>query len=150
MTTRAREQPASARARARGSVRTVCRKISALTEARYGLLPAPEVVGRLNRVLLGWANYFCLGQAIPAYAAIDAHATKRLRQWLCRKHKVKYGGVRALPGREAVAGQRLGTPACAEAQLRVSEGMISNESRVREIRTLGSMSGERKRGQGGE
>ena len=75
----------------RGSVRSVCRKISALMEARYGLLPATEVVGRLNRVLLGWANYFCLGQASPAYAAIDAHASKRLRQWLCRRHKVKSG-----------------------------------------------------------
>lgn len=35
-------------------------------------------------------------------------------------------------------------------QLRVSEGMISNESRVREIRTLGSTSRERRRGQCGE
>ena len=75
----------------RGSVRSVCRKISALTEARYGLLPAPEVAGRLNRVPFGWANYFCLGQASPAYAAIDAHTSKRLRRWLCRKHKVKSG-----------------------------------------------------------
>ena len=58
--------------------------------------------------------------------------------------------IRALPGREAAGGLRLDTPEGAEAQLRVSEGMISNESRVREIRTLGSMSGERKRGQGGE
>ena len=57
---------------------------------------------------------------------------------------------RALPGRGAVAGLRLGRPEGAAAQLRVSEGMISNESRMREIRTLGSMSGERKRGQGGE
>ena len=64
----------------RGSVRSVCRKISALREAPYGLLPAPEVVGRLNRVLLGWANYFCLGQASLADAAIDAHTSKRLRR----------------------------------------------------------------------
>ena len=74
-----------------GSVRSICHKISALTEARYELLPAPEVVERLNRLLLGWANYFCLGQVAPAYAALDAQATNRLRQWLCRKHKVKYG-----------------------------------------------------------
>ena len=74
-----------------GSVRSVCRKISALTEARNGLLPAPEVVERLNRVMLGWANYFHPGQASLAYRAIDAHATKRLRQWLCRKHKAESG-----------------------------------------------------------
>ena len=27
----------------------------------------------------------------PAYKAIDQHATRRLRQWLCRKHKVRTG-----------------------------------------------------------
>ncbi len=41
--------------------------------------------------MLGWANYFRLGQVSPAYRAVDAHATKRLRQWLCRKHKVRSG-----------------------------------------------------------
>ncbi len=41
--------------------------------------------------MLGWANYFQLGQVSPAYRAIDSHAEKRLRQWLCRKHKVSYG-----------------------------------------------------------
>ena len=46
------------------------------------------VVGRLNRLITGWANYFCLGQVSPAYAAIDRQATRRLRQWLSRKHKV--------------------------------------------------------------
>ena len=75
----------------RASVSRVCRKISALTAARNGLVPAPEMVARLNRVLLGWANYFRLGQAQPAYTAVDAHALERLRPWLCRKHKVKSG-----------------------------------------------------------
>ncbi len=48
-------------------------------------------MARLNRARLGWANYFRLGQVSPAYCAVDAHAIKRLRQWLCRKHKVKSG-----------------------------------------------------------
>jgi len=42
-------------------------------------------------MMSGWAQYFSLGQVSPAYAAIDAHATKRLRQWLARKHKVRGG-----------------------------------------------------------
>ena len=75
----------------KGSVRSICRKISELTQARYGLLPPEKVVARLNRALLGWANYFQLGHVSPAYGAVDAHAEKRLRQWLCRKHKVKSG-----------------------------------------------------------
>ena len=58
--------------------------------------------------------------------------------------------TRALPEGEAADGLRLGTPESPESQLRVSEGMVSNESRVRESRTLGSMSGERNRGQGGD
>ena len=74
-----------------GNVRSICRKISELTQARYGLLDEGEIVERSNRATLGWANYSRLGQVAPPYAAIDAQATKRLRQWLCRKHKVKSG-----------------------------------------------------------
>ena len=73
------------------SVRSIGRKISELTEARYGQLKPEQVVAKLNRAMLGWANYFQLGQVSPAYCAVDAHAEKRLRQWLCRKHKVKSG-----------------------------------------------------------
>ncbi len=69
------------------SVQSICRRVSALT-TRRDLLPPPEVVvGRLNRLLTGWANYFTLGQVSPAYEAVDRHATRRLRQWLCRKHR---------------------------------------------------------------
>ena len=73
------------------SVQSICRRVSELTTRRDGLLPPGDVVARLNRLLTGWANYFILGQVSPAYAAIDRHATRRLRQWLCRKHKVKSG-----------------------------------------------------------
>ena len=44
-----------------GSVRSICRKISELTQARYGLLHEGEMVERLNLAMLGWANYFRLG-----------------------------------------------------------------------------------------
>ena len=53
---------------------------------------AEEVVERLNRMMSGWANYFTLGQVNPAYRAVDQHATRRLRQWFRRKHKVRSGG----------------------------------------------------------
>ena len=42
-----------------------------------------------QRMLSDWSNYFYLGQVSPAYDAINRHTTKRLRQWLCRKHQVK-------------------------------------------------------------
>ena len=73
------------------SVQSICRRVSELTTRRNGPLSPPVVVARINRLLTGWANYFTLGQVSPAYAAIDQHAPRRLRQWLCRKHKVQFG-----------------------------------------------------------
>ena len=73
------------------SVQSICRRVSELTTPRDGLLSPRVVVARLNRVLTGWANYFTLGQVSPAYEAVDRHATRRLRQWLCRKHQVRTG-----------------------------------------------------------
>ena len=75
----------------RESVQSICRRVSELTTRRDALLPPEEVVARLNRLLTGWANYFTLGQVSPAYRAVDQHAARRLRQWLCRKHKVRDG-----------------------------------------------------------
>ena len=75
----------------KASVQGICRKISEQTERRYGLQDPEWMVSKLNRMISGWAQYFQLGQVSPAYAAVDAHATKRLRQWLCRKHKVRNG-----------------------------------------------------------
>ena len=46
----------------------VYRKISALTEPRYELPPAPEVVKRLNRGTLGWAKEFHPRHASLIYA----------------------------------------------------------------------------------
>ena len=34
-----------------------------------------------------------LGELAEAYRAIDMHARRRLRQWLCRKHRVRDAGV---------------------------------------------------------
>jgi len=79
------------------SVQSICRRVSALTTPRDVLLPPEVVVGRLNRLLTGWANYFTLGQVSPAYEAVDRHATRRLRQWLCRKHQVRTGKAVRFP-----------------------------------------------------
>ena len=73
----------------KASVQGICRKMSELTRPRYGYLPVGEIVNRLNRAMSGWANYFHLGQVAPAYKAVDKHATRRLHQWLCRKHGTK-------------------------------------------------------------
>ena len=80
-----------------GSVQGICRRISELTARRYESLAPKVVVKRLNRLLTGWANYFTLGQVGPAYAAVDRHAARRLRWWLCRKHKVRSGKIVRFP-----------------------------------------------------
>ena len=52
----------------RESVQSICRRVSELTTPRHALLPPGVVVGRLNRLLTGWANYFTLGQVSPESA----------------------------------------------------------------------------------
>ena len=52
-----------------------------------------EQVAAINSKLRGWANYFRLGPVSKAYGAVDYHAVGRLRQWLCKKHKVKGAGL---------------------------------------------------------
>src|SRR5215468_3139247 len=78
-------------------VKRVCATISELTGRDQILLDQEMVVARLNRVLMGWANYFCLGPVSKAYRAVDEHACKRLRQWLCAKHKVFGSGIGQFP-----------------------------------------------------
>ena len=56
-----------------------------------------EIVEALNRQLRGWANYFHLGMVSPAYRCVDNHVTRRLRQWLCTKHKEPSRGVARFP-----------------------------------------------------
>jgi hypothetical protein len=78
-------------------IRQLCESIHELTSRRYSLLEPKIVVDRLNCKLRGWANYFRLGPVSKAYRAVDRHATRRLRQWLCRKHKTPGRGTVRFP-----------------------------------------------------
>jgi hypothetical protein len=42
-------------------------------------------------------NYFCLGPVSTTYRALDRHARKRLRWWLCGKHKQRGRGITRFP-----------------------------------------------------
>jgi hypothetical protein len=80
---------------AKKSVKRMVRSISEGTSRSRTLLEATDVVGRLKRKRVGWANYFCLGPVSSAYRAINSHVTRRLRRWLCKKYKVRgTGGAR--------------------------------------------------------
>lgn len=79
------------------SIHRVCRAIKAETEpGSYSRSPSEQVV-RLNRLLAGWANYFCLGPVSKAYRAVDGYASARLRRWLCKKHQQPGQGTARYP-----------------------------------------------------
>ena len=78
-------------------VQRVCAAISAETGQTKTLLDDAEVVQTLNRIMIGWANYFCLGPVSKAYRAIERHARRRLRQWLCAKHKLDWPATTRYP-----------------------------------------------------
>jgi len=69
-------------------VQRICQAISDETGRKTIHLDATEVVKKLNQRMVGWSNYFCLGPVGKAYAAIERHARKRLRQWLRAKHQM--------------------------------------------------------------
>src|SRR5215831_9827704 len=78
-------------------VQRICRAISEETGRNKTLLEQETVIATLNRMMVGWANYFCLGPVSKAYRAIERHARKRLRQWLCAKHKVRWPARKRFP-----------------------------------------------------
>jgi len=78
-------------------VTRLCREISEMTSRRWTLLDTADRVAHLNHKLTGWSNYFCLGPVSKAYKAVDQHVRRRLRQWLCAKHKVPGAGTSRFP-----------------------------------------------------
>src|SRR5215471_10646500 len=122
-------------------VSRICETIRAMTGRDQTLLDQRVVVAKLNRIMIGWANYFCLGPVSKAYGALDNHACKRLRQWLCAKHKVVGGHP---------SGFRQHTCTTCWASSALVHGRVASrgrhrdpfsESRMRSFRTSGSMSG---------
>ena len=77
------------------SIQSITRSISELTRSNRALLDTDSVIHAINQKLTGWSNYFSLGPVSAAYRIVDAHATYRVRRWLCRKHKKAGQGTRA-------------------------------------------------------
>ena len=65
----------------------VCERISAITDRRRSARDPAEIVTELNRLLSGWAGYFCLGPVSDTYRRINAHVRYRFRKWWGAKHK---------------------------------------------------------------
>jgi group II intron reverse transcriptase/maturase len=78
-------------------VQRLCQSISEMTCRSQTQQDVGTLVEALNRKINGWANYFCLGPVSPAYRAVEQHTCRRLRQWLCVKHKEQAGGNMRFP-----------------------------------------------------
>ena len=81
----------------RKSIRRVVERLHAETDLRTGLLDTALIVQRVNWLLQGWAGYFCLGPVSKSYRALDRYTIRRLRRWLCHKHKVGSHGYTRFP-----------------------------------------------------
>ena len=82
---------------ARKKIRRLCDSLDETLGRRTRHLDEATIVGRLNRKLRGWANYFQLGPVRSAYRGVDRYARNGLRRWLCQKHKVPGRGTARYP-----------------------------------------------------
>jgi RNA-directed DNA polymerase len=79
------------------SIKRVIEKVHALTAEAMVWQESTLLVGKLNRTLRGWANYFQVGSVNKAYRAIDNYTMARLSRWLRNKHKVRRRGYGDYP-----------------------------------------------------
>jgi len=61
--------------------------------------PMDEVIAHLNRLLVGWQNFFSYGTVTKTYRQVDWYVTDRLRRFLVRRHKINGRGTRQFPNR---------------------------------------------------
>ena len=77
---------------AKKKIHRICETISELTACQRSGIATEVIVRQLNQILRGWSNYFRVGTVAHAYEIVMKHVRRRLRRWLCKKHKVRQSG----------------------------------------------------------
>jgi len=72
------------------AVKRAMQKVSEMTNAKKGHLPAKVVIDRVNNFLRGWSGYFNYGYPGEAFRKLDRHVQKRLRRHFERRSQRPY------------------------------------------------------------
>jgi RNA-directed DNA polymerase len=72
------------------SVTRVKAKIREMTGPEHCFEPIPELIGRINRMLTGWARYFSQGYPAKAYRQVNSYVRERLTAHLRRRSQRPY------------------------------------------------------------
>ena len=136
---------------ARKKVDRLWSAINELTTRRKAWRDVEELMSRINRKLRGWSNDFRIGTVSKAYRTINSHTRYRVRQWWCAKFKERGQGKKRFSnqylhqqlGLHQLSGTKRQRFVCERVRIAIEQAL--SESRVRENRPPGLMSGVWKR-----
>jgi hypothetical protein len=79
------------------SIKKIMDRIHDQTAKNFGWMETNDIVKSLNRMLMGWTNYFSIGAVTRIYSKLARYTVGRLRQWMGRKHKWATKNYKSLP-----------------------------------------------------
>jgi RNA-directed DNA polymerase len=68
------------------AVRRAKDRIRSHTDRRWLVLDVKDIVGRLNRFLVGWRGYFAFGNSTTVFHDLDEFVAERLARFITKKH----------------------------------------------------------------